>query len=138
MPKQAATDNGMTTVNKHAFRFAAVGLANTALDYGTFTTLYYVFTVPIVPANLVAASLAVLLSFLLNRHWTFADRKHRHTTTQQFVRHIATSGTGVLLSTVVVWLAAHVAPAYLAKMAAIGISFAWNFSLSRHWVFRAS
>lgn len=122
---------------KLAGRFAVVGLVNTLVDYALFNLLFYLAETPLIAAHFLSAGTAVLVSFLLNRNWTFAGAKHHDSVWRQFVRHVATAGSAVLISAVVIWLAAFVLPAYLAKLAAIGVSFAWNFLLSRHWVFRA-
>ena len=125
----------MSETHSHAVRFAIVGVTNTLLDYCLFNLLYYAAGLTIIAANLLSSSVAVLWSFLLNRNWTFADRKAHSAVTGQFLRHLLTTGGGVILSTIAVWIAAHFVPAYVAKVAAVGVSFAWNYTLSRHWVF---
>jgi putative flippase GtrA len=116
-------------------RFAIVGLTNTLLDYVLFIFLHYATGFGVVTANLLSSSVAVVWSFFFNRHWTFADRAAKGALSGQFARHILTAGGAVLLSTFAVWLAARILPAYLAKIAAVALTFTWNFTLSRHWVF---
>ncbi len=120
-----------------ASRFAVVGVINTIVDYALFNALYYLFDAALLVAHVTGASVAVVVSFLLNRNWTFADSKHDTDWRGQFLRHILTAGSAVAISSVAIWLAYFVLPAYLAKLAAVGVSFAWNFTLSRLWVFRA-
>jgi putative flippase GtrA len=56
-------------------RFVVSGVINTGVDFATFAALVlWAGTGPFI-ANLVAFSLAVCCSFLLNRMWTFGDRK---------------------------------------------------------------
>lgn len=120
-----------------ASRFAAVGVINTVIDYALFNALYYLLDAALLVAHVTGASVAVVASFLLNRNWTFADTKHHTDWRGQLLRHILTAGSAVAISSVAIWLAYFVLPAYLAKLAAVGVSFAWNFTLSRLWVFRA-
>ena len=121
---------------KLAGRFAAVGVVNTLVDYTLFNLLFYLAGVPLVAAHFLSAGTAVVVSFLLNRNWTFSETARDDSAWRQFARHVATAGSAVLISALVIWLAAFFLPAYLAKLAAVGFSFAWNFLISRHWVFQ--
>lgn len=125
----------MTHMSAHAVRFMIVGFLNTILDYSLFNALYYISGIHLISANIVSGSAAILLSFLLNRNWTFADRRSSRGALRQFGRHVLTASGGLVLSTLTVWLVAHVFPAYLAKLVAVTVSFSWNFALSRQWVF---
>ena len=118
-----------------AGRFALVGVFNTLVDYISFNLFFYAGLLDLLPAHLLSASIAIAGSFLMNRSWTFAHVKHQPWG-PQLLRHLATTGSSLVLTSIVIWFAAFYLPAYLAKVVAIGISFAWNFSLSRHWVFR--
>ena len=115
-------------------RFAVVGCANTTVDYAVFNALFYLAGWPLLLANLVAFVLAATLSFVLNRNWTFAHAKNTNSQAGQVVRHLITASAALALGSIAVWLAALVLPAYLAKVVAIAVTFAWNFSVSRLWV----
>ncbi len=54
-----------------AWRFGLVGLANTAIDFGTFSVLG-LLAVPLIPSNVVSTSLGMAFSFFANRRFVFA------------------------------------------------------------------
>lgn len=77
-------------------RFAAVGVLNTAVDYGIFITLTKLLRLPlgwVWIAKLVSGSVAIALSFYLNRRWVFRSVGGGHT---QAVRFLATTLVGVI------------------------------------------
>ena len=129
--RQAA--NGAPTKNQ-LLRFAVVGCANTTIDYAVFNALFYLVGWPLLLANLVAVVLAATASFVLNRNWTFAYARYASGLAGQVVRHLIIASAGLAWSSVAIWLATLVLPAYLAKVVAITVTFAWNFTLSRRWV----
>lgn len=114
-------------------RFAAVGLANTAVDYGCFTTLVAWGTVPQL-ANLLSVSLAVAYSFFANRSYTFAQRKNATPVAGQLIRHLAVTATAWCIPAIVIAVAAPITGALAAKALAIPLVFAWNYALSSRWV----
>ncbi|MBP6037962.1 MAG: GtrA family protein [Candidatus Saccharimonas sp.] len=59
-------------------RLAAYGLSGvTALiiDYGVFLILYYIFKVDVAFATALGLSVGFIASFMLNKLWTFRDRR---------------------------------------------------------------
>jgi putative flippase GtrA len=114
-------------------RFAAVGLANTAIDYGLYAGLFAA-GLPAQLANLVSVATAAGFSFLANRNFTFAARKDATPLIRQMLRHATTTGSALIISAVVIHFAAPVIGALLAKAIAIPLSFAWNYGLSSRWV----
>lgn len=125
----------MRALTGQAGRFALVGVVNTLVDYLLFTGLVYLAGFGVVPANIIAGMSAILVSFLLNRTWTFPESRHHGAAHLQFLKHLVTTGSGLLLATVTVWLAEMVLEPYLAKLPAIFVTFVWNYTLSRLWVF---
>ena len=125
----------MSALGGQAGRFALVGAVNTLVDYLLFNGLVYLAGLGVVPANILSGCAAILVSFLLNRNWTFPDSKNHGAAHQQFAKHLVTTGIGLLLATITVWLAEMVLEPYLAKLPAIFVTFVWNFTLSRLWVF---
>jgi len=57
-------------------KFAAVGVLNTALDYGLFYLFFALCSWDKNPAQIVATALAMTNSYLLNRYWTFGKSGH--------------------------------------------------------------
>ena len=118
-----------------ALKFGLVGVANTALDVLLFSTLTYVAGVRPVPANIVSYSAGILLSYTVNRAWTFRDRE-RQRTVRQLAWFIAGSVAGLALSTLVIALLAGVCGALAAKVLSVGVTFAWNYVYSNFVVFK--
>jgi putative flippase GtrA len=124
-----------TIAPMRVLRFGAVGVANTALDVAIFGGLTMFAGTPPVAANLVSYSSGIGLSFVLNRAWTFRDRRHTHPW-RQLALFVAGSLTGLALSTLVVGLLAGALGPLPAKAVSIGASFAWNYVFSSLVVFR--
>jgi len=117
-------------------RFALVGVLNTATDFLVFTFFYVVLGVPILIANMIGVATAVIVSFVANRHWTFAAaRNARLDGRQQFVRHVTLALLTLVVSSLVIYACASFMPALLAKLFASGCTFLLSFLISRHWVF---
>ena len=119
-----------------ASRFAAVGAINTAVDLSLFAFLFYILRWPLLIANAGGFLVAVLVSYLLNKTWTFADTSRGSESLRRGVVFLGVAMIGLGVGSVVIWVAAlYVAP-ILAKLAATGATFLWNFTASRRWVFR--
>ena len=63
------------SVRGRRMRFLTSGVINTSVDFGTFAALLRWSDVAPFGANLAAFATAVCVSFLLNRFWTFGDRR---------------------------------------------------------------
>jgi putative flippase GtrA len=79
--------------------------------------------------------IGVLLSFLGNRGWTFADRER---TQGQLARYIAVYGAGYAFSIGVVWALERAVDSWLAVLLAIPICALAMYAALQAWVFRAS
>lgn len=112
-------------------RFATVGAITTLLDIALFTT-FVAAAAPPAPANLVSYSCGIVVSYALNRTWTFGAR-HSHAKALKFV---AATLAGLLISTVLVAGLATLMSPTLAKILSVPVVFAWNYLTARLWVFR--
>lgn len=65
----------MRRITPRFLRFAASGFVNTAVDFSVFALMLSFSPLGPFGANLVAFGTAVCCSFLLNRYWTFGDRR---------------------------------------------------------------
>jgi putative flippase GtrA len=152
-----------------ASRFALVGVLNTLVDYVLFVGITKVFHLPLDSvwiARLFSGTVAMTLSFLLNRRWVF-DARGQAPVHHQAVRFFAATAVGVYgIGVTVTQLFADVyqgpgrwlysvlrhlgltglAPslftdALATKTAAFGIAtlctMTFNFLAYRYWVFRA-
>ena len=121
-----------------AVSFAMVGVVNSAVDFGVFSFAYYYLAQPIVVANSLAWIVAVTCSYVLNSTITFAAELGRRLALKHYFAFAFWQVAGFLANTATVWCLvtlAHV-PAWAAKVAAIVVSFAVNFSLSHFVVFK--
>jgi putative flippase GtrA len=119
-----------------AFSFGLVGLVNSVVDFGLFSFAYYYLALPIVAANVIAWTVAVSGSYVMNSMFTFAAESGRKLTTKTYAGFVLSQMGGFLANTVTVFVASYFMPVLVGKLLAIGASFAVNFSLSHFVVFR--
>jgi len=118
-------------------RFIAVGVLNTAVDFGVFNLLLLAFKVQPVLASIISTTIAMIVSFLLNRSFvfkrggTFSGREALEFFAVTIaglwvVQSLVISQVGGLLHgmlfTSEVW-----ASDDIAKVIAIGASTVWNY-----------
>lgn len=121
------------------YKFAVVGVANTAIDfliYLALTRIFSFFADNFVLANIISFSVAVSNSFYWNRKWTFRSVDERHV--RQYMKFFIVNVAGLGINTAVLYLLVTYAGFYdvLAKVIAIGVALFWNFFVNRMWVFR--
>ncbi len=121
-----------------AISFGLVGLVNSAVDFAVFSFAYYYLGLPILVANTMAWIVAVTGSYVMNSTITFAAESGRSLAIRRYVGFALSQFAGFLANTVTVWCLVELAhvPAWAGKVAAIGVSFVVNFSLSHFLVFR--
>ena len=122
-----------------AASFGLVGLVNSAVDFGVFSIAYYYLALPIVAANTLAWIVAVTGSYVMNSTITFAAESGRRLALKAYFAFALSQVAGFFANTGTVWCLVELAhiPAWAAKVAAIAVSFAVNFSLSHFVVFKA-
>ena len=108
---------------------------NTATDIALFAALTNVAGVAPAPANVTSYSTGILISFVLNRTWTF--RTLDRAVVGPFIRFVVVALGALMLSTLLVTALAHYMPALLAKGLSIPATFVWGFILNRQFVFPA-
>ena len=113
-----------------------VGAVNTAVDVGLFAIFFYVLSWPLLLANAGGFIVAVCVSYFLNKTWTFGDSSQGREAFRRGLAFVAVALGGLAIGSLAIWLAAQVLPPILAKLASVGATFAWNFTVSRRWVFR--
>jgi putative flippase GtrA len=126
------------TIALKAISFAFVGLANSAVDFATFSFCYYYLALPIIVANTIAWAVAVSGSYVMNSTITFAAESGRRLGVKSYVAFALSQVAGFFGNTATVWCLVELlyVPAWAAKVAAIAVSFVINFSLSHFLVFR--
>ena len=123
-----------------AASFAVVGVINSAVDFGVFSFAYYYLALPIVVANTLAWLVAVTGSYVMNSTVTFAAESGRRLALRPYFGFALSQVAGFFANTGTVWCLVELVliPAWAAKVAAIAVSFAVNFTLSHLVVFRAA
>jgi len=122
---------------KSLIRCAGSSLAAVAVEFGLLTALVSLFHVFYLLGALLAGVAGLLLAFLLNRRWAFADG--RGCAWRQLAKHVFVVGGGIALGTTMLWLAvSHLSLPYQPAWLASGtvVFFAWTFPMQRFFTFR--
>ncbi len=121
---------------RKAGSFAAIGVVNTLVDFGVFVMGYEVIGLALVPANVLAWTVAVSGSYVMNSYITFAAESGRRLRPRDYGAFVVSGIAGLIANTAVLVLASYALPVLVAKVLAIGVSFLVNFSISHLVVFR--
>lgn len=87
-----------------AARFLAVGATGAVLDMALLAALHGRLGVALLPAKVLAAEAAIVLMFVVNDQWTFADESGRDSAARRLLSSNAVrlaglaTGTGILLA----------------------------------------
>jgi putative flippase GtrA len=119
-----------------AMSFASIGVVNTFVDLGLFLLALKYLTGSLVVANVLAWTVAVSGSYVMNSFITFAAESGRRLTIRAYLAFVASQVLGLIAATTTLVLCAMVMPVLYAKLVAIGVSFLVNFSISHFVVFR--
>jgi putative flippase GtrA len=143
-----------------AISFAAIGLVNTAVDFGVFSAVRWLLltwpfaadlvawavatchcgsprTATLVVANTLSWLTAVSGSYVMNSRLTFAAESGGRLHLSAYAMFVASGVVGFIANTATLLVAAWFLPDLVAKVCAIGVSFVVNFSMSHFVVFRA-
>jgi putative flippase GtrA len=90
----------------------------------------------IIVANVIAWSIAVSGSYVMNSLVTFAAESGRKLTWRAYAAFAASGVLGLIADTTTLLIAKEFLPIMLAKLVAIGAGFVVNFSMSHFVVFR--
>jgi putative flippase GtrA len=126
----------VTVPLREAVRFATVGVLQNGLNVAVFAVataagMHYR------PAAILAGAIALVASFLLNRHWTFMSRSApiHHQGARYVLVFASAVAVGVVLLTFFVEVTGM--PEVAAQVAAILVVAPVSFLVQRTWVFRA-
>ena len=109
-------------------RFAAVGAANSLIDFCVFTIAHLGLAVALVPANVIAYAVAATFSYLANSRWTFGGRAGARGP-RDFIAFQLVNLIGLVLATTLLVVLARHLPVLGAKLFATAASFAWSFTV---------
>jgi putative flippase GtrA len=116
-------------------KFAVVGTINFATHLSVYLLLTRPFHLPIAVANPLAFTVAVSVSFLLNRRWTFRVTTGDHRA--QYVKFFGVSLAGLGINQAILLSLVHGFGFHdiFAFVLAVGVVMFWNFFVNRHWTF---
>ena len=129
-----------TTIGRQATSFILVGSLGFVVDGGILTLLNSAYDVQLLPARLVSFSVAVTVTWLLNRRRTFADRKD-HRMAREWGRYAAVNGVGALMNLgIFFWLLSRFSAMQQVPLVPLAIAatvaLVFNFFASRQLAFR--
>lgn len=122
---------------RRAAMFIAVGLLNTLIDIGTFTCLYQFAGFDVISSNVVAFLVAVTNSYIMNRFFTFGDRRGSGGGVRRFARYLTIAVTAMTVSTAIVYLISQFTHPLIGKLVATVASTVINYIGSHRFVFTA-
>ncbi len=123
---------------ERAPRYACVGAAGLVVDLGLLVVLVEVFDWSPVVANVGSFTAAVAHNYTLNRLWTYRDRRAETSLVTGAAWFVTAALGGLALSEAVLVAGGGLGVPYgLAKLAAVGIVFMWNFLFNTLVTFRA-
>ncbi len=120
-------------------KFAIVGCANTIVDFSVYILLtrgWLGFHLHFLIGNLIAFFASVVNSYFLNKRWTFRNLDTRHHI--QFAKFFLVNTITLSLYEILLFLFIDRFHLFdlTAKLIAVAIVTAWNFSANKFWTFR--
>lgn len=132
-----------TPKSRKPLTFAAIGAANTALDFGVLFILR-TLGLPAIAANTLSTSVAFVFSFIMNRKYTF--KSSGNNIKRELVLFVVVTLFGLwVLQNIVIWLlsplivslgAGDSAALMVSKLAATAVSLTWNYFMYDNFVFK--
>ncbi|WP_110930442.1 GtrA family protein [Paenibacillus bouchesdurhonensis] len=134
-------DNNSGRVAAQFFKFNAVGLINTAIDFTLFTLLLFA-GVGSLGAQAISYAAGTTNSYILNKKITFADKvsaqgRQNIFNLRQFIRFAALNLSVLALSLTLLFVLNSVVglPPLISKLLVTAVTVIVNFIGSRKWVF---
>jgi putative flippase GtrA len=119
---------------KKIIKFGISGAISAIFDIGILAILVELFFLPVMLANVISFSVAVINSYILNKYWTFRDGGKNHV--KQFAKFFVVSAIGLFLNMLLMWILLHFDVWYIfAKVFIILVVSVWNFSINNIWTF---
>lgn len=128
------------STGRQAGSFVIVGGIGFVVDGGILTFLNSIYGLDLLQSRIVSFSVAVTVTWFLNRQQTFADRKDRRAA-REWGRYAIVNSVGALLNIVIFFWLVH-RYISLAGMPLVPLAFAasfaliFNFFASKHIAFR--
>lgn len=127
-----------TNILKHEkIRFGLVGVINTAVDFGILAMLAVLTSAPVLLANVISTSCALMVSYVLNKKAVFGDQSSDNT--RQVLQFLVITLSGLWLVqtaviSLVMWIISTLSSSFdpvtallIGKIFATGASLVWNY-----------
>ena len=122
--------------SKRALRFGAVGFGGFLVDASILALMVYQLQANPFVGRMVSVPIAILFTFLCNRHWSFADL-HRPTFGKSLVTYIATQSVGLLCNLVAyTFLILEIKDPLVSLIIASITAMTANYLGARFWAFK--
>ncbi len=133
-------------------KFAFVGVTGTIVDFGLMNLFSLVFNVPLVWAQVLSFSIAVINNFLWNRFWTYPDSRAK-AAHFQLLQFALINVVGISIRTPLIsWLDTRILKLLssrqlslplkdniisqnVALAISIGVVMLWNYFANRYWTY---
>jgi putative flippase GtrA len=133
-------------------KFSFVGITGTFVDFGVMNLMSLVFHLPLLWAQAISFTIAVVNNFLWNRYWTYPDSRSKRAP-QQLIQFVLINLVGILVRTPLIsWLNNIILNALnnaairlpvkdfvISQNAALAVSILiilfWNFFANRYWTY---
>jgi putative flippase GtrA len=124
-------------------KFAIVGATGMVVDLTVLNVMHKVFGLPLLVANTISFTTAVLSNFTWNRLWTFPESRERPLV-PQLAQFGLVNVIGLAINNLVLWIVFNLINGFvpdpldynLAKIVAIGVVLFWNYFINRIWTYK--
>ncbi|MFL0252617.1 GtrA family protein [Clostridium neuense] len=89
---------GLYEKYKSIIKFGIVGCINTGVDFITFSLLLSIFDIDKLLCQVGGYSMGIINSFVLNKLWTFNDKKEKVNPAAQFAKFVITNLISLAIS----------------------------------------
>lgn len=115
-------------------RYFLIGCSAVLIDNGSYSIFTRLLHSDRRLANVVSVGIGAGFSFLLNKLWSFEQRRE---TTQQARRFLILFAFNYFLYQLIFWIAVHYFGFYdfAVKLIIVAAQTSWNFLLYRYWVY---
>lgn len=123
-------------VSTKAFKYQVSGSLAFTADYTILAicvTFLHLPTIAAVGAGLVAG---ILISFSLNKLWTFKSN-HRDKTSKQFALYLVVVGLNSVFTILFIMFLKNKIPVLLLKPLCVAMIAVWNFFINKHIIFKS-
>lgn len=124
-------------------KFGMVGAINTILSYGITNGMYYLLHLNEQMSNIIAFTITVFISFMLNRKFVFNVNNEKNNDAKNWIKsllkvYISYSITGLFLTAGLLYLEEQIfkIPHYIATLMNLVLTIPVNFILNKFWAYK--